>query len=171
MSNETKPRAQTVGGIWRSRSNRVVALFCTHTACCPSEKTKHQVREADEFGIHGDLISLDAGELDHPCPLFCGFGDDRSEFRRRAPEHGAAQVDDPRLDLAVGEAGIGFPVQRGDGDLEPVLWKLVSRLRENEIALDHPGLAEYLRESAVNQVAIDQPGCSGFKTALANAEG
>jgi hypothetical protein len=56
-----------------------------------------------------------------------------------------------------------------DGDLESLRRTLVGRLRENEIALDHPGLAEYLRESVVNQVAIDQPGYSGFKTALANA--
>jgi hypothetical protein len=42
-------------------------------------------------------------------------------------------------------------------------------LRENKIALDHPGLAEYLREAVVNQLAIDQPGYSGLKTALAIA--
>jgi len=56
-----------------------------------------------------------------------------------------------------------------DGDLESLRRTLVSRLRQNEISLDHPGLAEYLRESVVNQVAIDQPSYSGFKTALANA--
>ena len=44
------------------------------------------------------------------------------------------------------------------------------RLRENRIALDQPGLAEYLREAVVNQLAIDQPNYSGLKTALANAQ-
>ncbi len=39
------------------------------------------------------LISRDARELDHPCPLFCGFGDDRPEFRRRAAKHCAAQLE------------------------------------------------------------------------------
>src|SRR5262245_60962936 len=60
------------------------------------------------------LISLDARKLDHPCPLCCGFGEDRSEFRRRAPNHCAAQLDDSGLGLAVGETGIEFLVQHGD---------------------------------------------------------
>jgi Domain of unknown function (DUF6285) len=55
------------------------------------------------------------------------------------------------------------------GDLERLCWSLVNRLRDDRIALDHPGLAEYLRETVVNQVAIDQPTYSGLKTALANA--
>ena len=56
-----------------------------------------------------------------------------------------------------------------DGDLEALRRALVQRLRDNRMALDHPGLADYLREAVVNQVAIDQPTYSGFKTALANA--
>jgi aminoglycoside phosphotransferase (APT) family kinase protein len=56
-----------------------------------------------------------------------------------------------------------------DGDLEALRHSLVQRLRDNGIALDHPGLADYLREAVVNQVAIDQPTYSGLKTALANA--
>jgi hypothetical protein len=55
------------------------------------------------------------------------------------------------------------------GDLEALRWSLVQRLRDNAIALDHPGLAETLREAVVNQVAIDQPNYSGLKRALANA--
>lgn len=55
------------------------------------------------------------------------------------------------------------------GDLEALRWSLVQRLRDNAIALDHPGLAETLREGVVNQVAIDQPNYSGLKRALANA--
>jgi aminoglycoside phosphotransferase (APT) family kinase protein len=71
--------------------------------------------------------------------------------------HRAHQAD--RLRALLGEGG----------DLESLRWSLVRGLRENRIALDHPGLAEYLREAVVNQVAIDQPSYSGFKTALANA--
>ena len=55
------------------------------------------------------------------------------------------------------------------GDLAALRWSLVQRLRDNAIALDHPGLAETLREAVVNQVAIDQPNYSGLKRALANA--
>ena len=75
-------------------------------------------------------------------------------------------------ELAVGDQHRSLQADRlrrlfgQDGDLESLRWALVNRLRENEIALDHPGLAEYLRESVVNQVAIDQPNYSGFKTAL-----
>ncbi|MFP6699246.1 MAG: hypothetical protein VCF08_20505 [Alphaproteobacteria bacterium] len=31
--------------------------------------------------------------------------------------------------------------------------------------MDHPGLAEHLRQTVVNQIAIDQPKYSGFKAA------
>ena len=53
-----------------------------------------------------------------------------------------------------------------EGDLEALRRSLVLRLRDDRIALDHPGLADYLREAVVNQVAIDQPTYSGLKTAL-----
>jgi aminoglycoside phosphotransferase (APT) family kinase protein len=78
-------------------------------------------------------------------------------------------------DLAVGEKHRARQRERlrdvlGEtGDLETLRRSLVRRLRENKIALDHPGLAEYLREAVVNQLAIDQPGYSGLKTALAIA--
>ena len=39
-------------------------------------------------------------------------------------------------------------------------------LRDGTIALDRPGLAEHLRQTAVNQLAIDQPSYSGLATAL-----
>jgi aminoglycoside phosphotransferase (APT) family kinase protein len=58
-----------------------------------------------------------------------------------------------------------------DEDLEPLRWKLVEALRDGSMPLDRPGLAEYLRESVVNQVAIDQPGYSGLRTALENPRG
>ena len=78
-------------------------------------------------------------------------------------------------DLAVGDKHRRRQHERlqtilGDsGDLETLRRTLSQRLRAGSIALDHPGLAEYLREAVVNQVAIDQPSYSGLKTALANA--
>src|SRR5262245_3399190 len=57
------------------------------------------------------LFRLDGRELDHLRPLFGGFGDDRRELGRRAPKHGAAQLDDPRLDFGIGETGIELLVQ------------------------------------------------------------
>ena len=56
-----------------------------------------------------------------------------------------------------------------DGDLQTLRRALVQRLRADRMPLDHPGLADYLREAVVNQAAIDQPTYSGLKTALANA--
>src|SRR5690349_18095859 len=60
------------------------------------------------------LFNLDAGELDHLRPFFGGFRNDRPEFRRRAPEHCAAELDDPGFDLGIGEAGIELLVQETD---------------------------------------------------------
>jgi len=51
------------------------------------------------------------------------------------------------------------------GGLDEMRWRLVEGLRNGEIPLDHPGLAEHLRQTVVNQIAIDQPKYSGFKTA------
>lgn len=56
-----------------------------------------------------------------------------------------------------------------DADLDALRWRLVAGLRDESIALDHPGLAEHLRNAVVNQVAIDQPKYSGLKTALGTA--
>ncbi|MBT4490410.1 MAG: phosphotransferase family protein [Rhodospirillaceae bacterium] len=50
--------------------------------------------------------------------------------------------------------------------LEALRWRLTNGLRAGDIPLDHPGLAEHLRQSVVNQIAIDQPKYSGFKTAI-----
>jgi hypothetical protein len=78
-------------------------------------------------------------------------------------------------DLAIGEKHRARQRERlrdilgESGDLETLRRSLSLRLRDNAIALDHPGLAEYLREAVVNQIAIDQPTYSGLKTALANA--
>ena len=74
----------------------------------------------------------------------------------------------------VATAQFGEPASRGDdrqqererlskllsaeGDLETLRWRLVNGLRDGSIALDHPGLAEHLRTTVVNQIAIDQQG-------------
>ena len=60
------------------------------------------------------LFGLDACELDHPRPLFGGIREDRPEFRRRAPQHCTAQLDDPGFDFAIGEAGIELFIQQID---------------------------------------------------------
>ena len=52
------------------------------------------------------------------------------------------------------------------GDLEMLRWELVRALRDGAIPLDHPGLADHLRETVADQVAIDQPRYSGYRTAL-----
>ena len=72
-----------------------------------------RARETDKTGIpwRPALFGLDARELDHLRPLFGGLRDDRPEFRGRAPEHCAAQLDDPGFDFGIGEAGIELLVQ------------------------------------------------------------
>ncbi len=56
-----------------------------------------------------------------------------------------------------------------EAGLDELRRRLVRGLRDGDIPLDHPGLAEHLRTTVVNQIAIDQPRYSGFKTALANS--
>jgi aminoglycoside phosphotransferase (APT) family kinase protein len=54
-------------------------------------------------------------------------------------------------------------------DLGVLKWRLVDALRDGSMALDHPGLVDYLREAVVNQVAIDQPRYSGYQLAASRA--
>ncbi len=89
-----------------------------------------------------------------------------------------ARVGGNALDMVLRELAIG-PEHRqrrreqlrgllgADDDLEALEWRLVHELRESRMPLDQPGLARYLRNSVVNQVAIDQPTYSGYKTAIA----
>ncbi len=51
------------------------------------------------------------------------------------------------------------------GPVMDLRWQLTTALRDGSMALDHPGLAEHLRTTVVNQVAIDQPRYSGFTAA------
>jgi aminoglycoside phosphotransferase (APT) family kinase protein len=53
-----------------------------------------------------------------------------------------------------------------DGILENLRWDLANRLRDGSMQLDQIGLADYLRQSVVNQVTIDQPNYSGCVAAL-----
>ncbi len=53
-------------------------------------------------------------------------------------------------------------------NLKDLRWRLTKALRTGEITLDHPGLADHLRQTVVNQIAIDQPKYSGFKMATKN---
>jgi len=82
------------------------------------------------------------------------------------------------LDIVLRDTELGEPsrqaeLQRlqklfGKGDLHTLRWQLVNGLRQGEIALDTPGLADHLRNTVANQVAIDQPKYSGLATALKN---
>ena len=52
------------------------------------------------------------------------------------------------------------------GDLETLRWELVRALRDGSMPLDHPGLADHLRETVAAQCAIDQPRYSGYRTVI-----
>ena len=86
------------------------------------------------------------------------------------------------LDIVIREAALGEPGKlqeyerlctlfSSSDDVNALRWQLVNGLRNGEIALDHPGLAEHLRATVVNQVAIDQPKYSGFRIATGAGSG
>ena len=56
-----------------------------------------------------------------------------------------------------------------DAPLETLRQSLCDGLRDGSISLERPGLADHLRQTAVNQLAIDQPKYSGLEVALAAA--
>jgi hypothetical protein len=89
-----------------------------------------------------------------------------------------ARVASNSLDIVRRELELGPPLRArererlrglfgaGEGEDRAALrWRLVHALRDGTMGLDRPGLAEYLRESVVNQAAIDQPRYSGFRHA------
>ena len=57
-----------------------------------------------------------------------------------------------------------------DLPLDDLRGRLCQGLRDREVALDTPGLADHLRATAVNQLAIDQPKYSGYQAAIAAHE-
>src|SRR4051812_45121716 len=80
-----------------------------HRRACPgmtNQANARMLRCSPQFSAAPALLHLDAGDLDHLGPLFGGVADDGREFRRRAAEHGAAQLHDPLPDPRVGEAGV-----------------------------------------------------------------
>ena len=86
-----------------------------------------------------------------------------------------ARVAGNSLDIVLRDQALGpehrrLEIERltelvGSGGLQDLRWRLTEALRAGEISLDHPGLAEHLRQTVVNQIAIDQPKYSGFKAA------
>lgn len=94
----------------------------------------------------------------------------RTQFLARVA---ANSLDIVLRDLATGDRHRERQAERlralldQEGDLETLRRSLVQRLRDDRIALDHPGLGDYLREAIVNQIAIDQPTYSGLNSALA----
>ncbi len=83
----------------------------------------------------------------------------------------ANSLDIVRRELALGPALRARELERlralyGCSDeLETLRWRLVRELRSGALPLDHPGLADNLREAVVNRLAIDQPKYSGFRHA------
>ncbi|MFQ5418444.1 MAG: phosphotransferase family protein [Myxococcota bacterium] len=96
----------------------------------------------------------------------------RSQFLARVASN---SVDVVRRELALGPAARAAELAGlqalfdGSDDLSAQRWRLVHALREGKLPLDHPGLAEVLREAVVNQVAIDQPKYSGFRHAVSRS--
>lgn len=73
-----------------------------------------------------------------------------------APGHMRAEQE--RLEAILGRSG----------NLMDLRWALTEGLRDGRFDLDHPGLADHLRQTVVNQLAIDQPKYSGLANALAH---
>src|SRR5262245_64942781 len=68
-------------------------------------------------GIYGTPVGsfwLDAGELNHLGPFLGLIGDELAEIGRRTGEHGTTKLGKPRLDLGIGECGVGVPVELVD---------------------------------------------------------
>lgn len=81
------------------------------------------------------------------------------------------------LDIVLRELQLGPDHQRRElaaleqllsssGSLEALRGQLALALREGSMDLNHTGLAQFLRDSVVGQIAIDQPKYSGFRSAL-----
>jgi len=89
-----------------------------------------------------------------------------------------ARVAGNSLDIVLRDLALGPSHRRAErarlqalfsseAGLDELRWRLVHALRDGSLPLDHPGLADHLRATVVNQVAIDQPKYSGYKTASA----
>ena len=58
-----------------------------------------------------------------------------------------------------------------DGDLPTLNRELARRIREGELTLETPGLAEHLWATTLAKLAVDQPTYSGYRAALAERGG
>ncbi|MEJ0066774.1 MAG: DUF6285 domain-containing protein [Caulobacteraceae bacterium] len=58
-----------------------------------------------------------------------------------------------------------------DGDLMALNRELARRIREGELTLESPGLAEHLWATTLAKLAVDQPTYSGYRAALAERSG
>jgi aminoglycoside phosphotransferase (APT) family kinase protein len=119
-------------------------------------RTDELVRAARDF-LRDDVMSATTGRTRFLARVAANALDIAARDSAVGDLHRARQRERLRRLLAV------------DGDLPSLCRKVAERLRDGSMPLDHPGLADYLRESVVNQVAIDQPRYSGLRTALANA--
>ena len=54
-----------------------------------------------------------------------------------------------------------------DGDLPALNRELARQIREGELTLESPGLAEHLWATTLAKLAVDQPTYSGYRAALA----
>lgn len=54
-----------------------------------------------------------------------------------------------------------------DGTLDDLNRELCRRIREGELGLDTPGLADHLRETTLAKLAVDQPRYATYRRALA----
>ena len=99
----------------------------------------------------------------------------RTQFLARVAGN---SLDIVQREMALGDAAADQERERlqsllasGDTDLMRLREQLVQGLREGQIDLNAPGLAEHLRASIVNQINIDQPRYAGLATALNGGEG
>ncbi|NKB97648.1 MAG: phosphotransferase [Pseudomonadales bacterium] len=107
--------------------------------------------------LHTDVMSATEGRTNFLARV---AGNSLDIVLRDLEVGGIARIQElDRLRDVLGEAA---------GELDELRWRLVRGLRDESVALDHPGLAEHLRQTVVNQVAIDQPKYSGLKNALAS---
>jgi hypothetical protein len=58
-----------------------------------------------------------------------------------------------------------------DGDLMTLNRELARRIRDGELTLESPGLAEHLWATTLAKLAVDQPTYSGYRAALAERGG
>jgi hypothetical protein len=54
-----------------------------------------------------------------------------------------------------------------DGDLMALNRELARRIRDGELTLESPGLADHLWATTLAKLAVDQPNYSGYRAALA----